>query len=176
MKFRRSNEGHPETDAQQKLKTALKLVGKTTENLQAPERVKEALLHEFRKPTQKRMKAHATFLKAAAILFCVSIIAGVVYRARIDRPRATTQKPAATETKAVSSEFIPLLHGEIPSNSVQVVRVKLPRSSLLEFGLPVNWERADEMIDAEVIVGDEGLPHAIRFIQPSKEINPEEEK
>jgi hypothetical protein len=48
---------------------------------------------------------------------------------------------------------------------MQRVRVLVPRSSLLQFGLPMNEERSNEPIAAELLVGDDGAPRAIRFIQ-----------
>jgi len=45
------------------------------------------------------------------------------------------------------------------------VRVELPRSALANFGLPVNMDRYNEKVKADVLVGVDGLAHAIRFIQ-----------
>jgi len=46
-----------------------------------------------------------------------------------------------------------------------VVRVALPAEALLDFGLPINndWI-AGESVDAEVVIGREGIPSAIRFV------------
>jgi hypothetical protein len=46
-----------------------------------------------------------------------------------------------------------------------VLRVELPRSSLASFGLPVNLERAGERIKADVVVGNDGMARAIRFVR-----------
>jgi hypothetical protein len=47
----------------------------------------------------------------------------------------------------------------------QVVRVELPRSALASFGLPVNLNRANERVKADVLVGTDGQARAIRFVQ-----------
>jgi hypothetical protein len=47
----------------------------------------------------------------------------------------------------------------------QVMRVELPRSTLAGFGLPVNMERANERVKADVLVGPDGQARAIRFVQ-----------
>ena len=47
----------------------------------------------------------------------------------------------------------------------QIVRVELPRSALANFGLPVNMDRSNEKVKADVLFGVDGLAHAIRFIQ-----------
>ena len=46
----------------------------------------------------------------------------------------------------------------------QIVRVELPRTTMANFGLPVNMERSDERIKADVLLGVDGLAHAIRFV------------
>ena len=45
------------------------------------------------------------------------------------------------------------------------MRVELPRSALMSFGLPMNMERAGERIKADVVVGEDGLARAIRFVR-----------
>jgi hypothetical protein len=47
----------------------------------------------------------------------------------------------------------------------QVMRVELPRSALAGFGLPVNMERVNERVKADVLVGPDGQARAIRFVQ-----------
>ncbi len=47
----------------------------------------------------------------------------------------------------------------------QIVRVELPRSALANFGLPVNMDRYNEKVKADVLFGVDGLAHAIRFVQ-----------
>jgi len=45
------------------------------------------------------------------------------------------------------------------------VRVQVLRSALIAFGVPMNMERAGELITADVVVGEDGLARAIRFVQ-----------
>jgi hypothetical protein len=47
----------------------------------------------------------------------------------------------------------------------QLVRVELPRSALMRFGLPVNTDRASERVKADVLVGADGIARAIRFVR-----------
>ena len=51
----------------------------------------------------------------------------------------------------------------------QVLRVELPRSALLSFGLPMNPDRAGERVKADVLISSDGLPRAIRFVSSSSE-------
>jgi hypothetical protein len=70
-------------------------------------------------------------------------------------------------TPEVVSHFMPL--GDTnPVNiqdGAQVVRVELPRYAMARFGLPVNMERYDERVKADVWLGADGLARAIRFVQ-----------
>jgi hypothetical protein len=80
-------------------------------------------------------------------------------------------KPAATpvpqEATEIATEFISLTGAGslVEPDGGQIVRVELPRAALLSFGLPMNMERADERIKADVIVGNDGLARAIRFVR-----------
>lgn len=70
-------------------------------------------------------------------------------------------------SREVATDFIPI--GYVNSASFQeggqIVRVELPRSALVRFGLPVNMERLNERVKADVWLGVDGLAHAIRFVQ-----------
>ncbi|HEV2914723.1 MAG TPA: hypothetical protein VGX92_15710 [Pyrinomonadaceae bacterium] len=76
---------------------------------------------------------------------------------------------AATNSTAsdISTDFIPLTYGGGLDglDSGRVVRVELPRSALVRFGLPVNAERAGEPVKADVLLGEDGLAQAIRFVR-----------
>ena len=51
------------------------------------------------------------------------------------------------------------------SEQRQFVRVKLPRSALQVFGLPMNMERAREPVQADVMLGEDGRALAVRFVR-----------
>jgi hypothetical protein len=52
-----------------------------------------------------------------------------------------------------------------PMESGELIRVQMPRSALVKFGLPVNVEHADVPVKADLLVGEDGLARAIRFVQ-----------
>jgi hypothetical protein len=64
------------------------------------------------------------------------------------------------------TQFFPMMQGGelIPLESGQIVRVRMPRSNLISLGIPFNQERANETIQADVLVSNEGLARAIRFV------------
>ena len=41
----------------------------------------------------------------------------------------------------------------------------MPRFALARFGMPMNMDRADETIKADVLLGADGLARAIRFVK-----------
>ena len=73
-------------------------------------------------------------------------------------------KPADAE---IATDFIPLMNRETLAqmDGGQVMRVELPRSALMSFGLPMDMERAAERVKADVVVGNDGLARAIRFVR-----------
>lgn len=85
---------------------------------------------------------------------------------RSSSKKQTKPVEAAESRTEVATEFIPLIHGEemSPSDGGQIIRVEMPRSALVAFGLPMNMERAGERVKADVVVGNDGLARAIRFV------------
>src|ERR1700752_1496389 len=67
----------------------------------------------------------------------------------------------------IATDFIPLSYMSAASlqDGGQIVRVQLPRSALANFGLPVNMDRYNEKVKADVLFGVDGTAHAIRFVQ-----------
>jgi hypothetical protein len=66
-----------------------------------------------------------------------------------------------------ASDFIPVSYGASlpPLESGRIIRVEMPRSVLAALGIPVNRDRMDERVKADVLLGDDGLTRAIRFVQ-----------
>jgi anti-sigma factor RsiW len=60
-----------------------------------------------------------------------------------------------------------LLPGVLPADAddTEIVRVRMQRGALGALGLPVNEERAGEWIQVDLLVGDDGLPQAVRLPQ-----------
>lgn len=51
-----------------------------------------------------------------------------------------------------------------PTEFVQIVRVEISRSTLLSMGLPVNIDRGEGLIKADIIIGEDGVARAVRLI------------
>lgn len=80
--------------------------------------------------------------------------------------RATALDDVAGDNETVT-DYIPLtyLADATAVESGIVVRVELSRSALVAMGLPVNVERTDSRVKADVVVGDDGVARAVRFVQ-----------
>ncbi|HEY2962343.1 MAG TPA: hypothetical protein VGJ37_08010 [Pyrinomonadaceae bacterium] len=106
------------------------------------------------------------------------------YRAEVPPPRRQFQPPRPVHrntgtrkssetqmanhvTNEIATDFMPI--GDMNPASLQdggqIVRVKLRRSALVRFGFPVNMDRYNENVKADVLVGVDGLARAIRFVQ-----------
>ncbi|MCA1635765.1 MAG: hypothetical protein LC802_19275 [Acidobacteria bacterium] len=75
---------------------------------------------------------------------------------------------AAARDDEIVTDFIPLSQGGArlsAGDGGQVVRIELPRSALERFGLPMNVERANERVKADVLLGEDGMARAIRFVR-----------
>jgi hypothetical protein len=94
---------------------------------------------------------------------------------RVPKPKhirhAIAHRPESSQQLAnhaeIATDFIPLGYMTAVNlqDGGQIVRVELPRSALANFGLPVNMDRYNEKVKADVLFGVDGLAHAIRFVQ-----------
>ena len=86
-----------------------------------------------------------------------------------ERPSRGIDPAAVADAKEneVTTQFLPLKYVSSASlqEGGQLVRVELPRSAMVSFGLPVNMERYGQKVKADVLVSADGLARAIRFVQ-----------
>jgi hypothetical protein len=80
--------------------------------------------------------------------------------------RYAPEPARAIVTREVATEFLPLTYGHLPVSDAHIVRIEVPRSTMVAFGLaPADLSAAgDETIDADVLVGMDGLARAVRFV------------
>jgi hypothetical protein len=88
---------------------------------------------------------------------------------QIARPAGA--RVASNRVEEITTGFIPLPYGsslnlweEGPSAKIHLIRMRLPRSALLTTGLPMNEERANEPVLADVLFTEDGLARGIRFV------------
>ena len=74
---------------------------------------------------------------------------------------------ASSETLVADNELtgFTLLPGTLAldADDAAILRVRMQRGALGALGLPVNEERANEWIQVDLLVGDDGLPQAVRL-------------
>ncbi len=150
----------------------------------APARLETALLDEFdgrhstRRPwriwTLAAASAAAVILAAIFLIPMPSPIPAPVaawpapqppaIALELQAPSPPAARPAAAPVEYATS-FIPLVEdADLPHGPLPVVRMSLPRSILVSFGLPMSPDAASDTVDADVILNDAGAPRAIRFV------------
>jgi len=78
--------------------------------------------------------------------------------------RPTFEPTSNTVAKEeVRSEFIDLTYAQRPESG-HIVRVKVPNSMKVSLGIATSVDKPSDLVEAEVLVGDDGMTHAIRFI------------
>ena len=89
---------------------------------------------------------------------------------------ATNQDAPAAQSDSADSDTLTadndlsdftLLPGALPADTADaaILRVQMQRGSLGALGLPVNEELAGEWIQVDLLVGNDGLPEAVRLPQ-----------
>jgi hypothetical protein len=68
------------------------------------------------------------------------------------------------QPKEVTTEFYSLMDDPPPFERGELLRVSVPASAMRSVGLPVSEEHLDDVVQADVLVGEEGLARAIRFV------------
>ena len=88
-------------------------------------------------------------------------------RARSGVNAGIAPSAADSETEEALTDYLLLSPGQryYPIERGQLIRVMVPRSTLGSFGFPVNPERAMMPVKADLVVGEDGMARAIRFIK-----------
>jgi hypothetical protein len=146
---------------------------------QAPRHVETYLLSAFRRRAQRRrMQAWVTAGGIAAIAAGVAAVlwlAPMVKRSHVSE-QAVASAPvnsaaqveyAVIRTDEVASSFYPLPEADAlpPIETAMVVRVQLPLSSLQMMGFQVSEEADADPVEADVLLGQDGLARGVRLIQ-----------
>jgi hypothetical protein len=71
------------------------------------------------------------------------------------------------EPAEVATDFFEIPYAEPlrPEERADVFRIQMPRAGMAAFGLPVSGGRLDVRITADVLMGEDGVARAIRFIR-----------
>jgi hypothetical protein len=87
-------------------------------------------------------------------------------RAASPRRGVWRRRPVAPPVE-LQTDFLPVAQGDdwTPLDGANLMRVELPKSALGAFGLPVEPGLEPERVRADVVLSDDGLLRAIRFVR-----------
>ena len=146
------------------LAAALRAIADEDAKMGASPDVEARLLDDVRSiaAARRRRTRIAVSAIAAAVLLAVVVPAW----------RTRTRMPSAARIEEVTTAFLPLPYGSVPASTVHMVRIAVPRAALASFGLmpleSVNRASTDTVV-ADVLVGDDGLARAVRFVRSATE-------
>lgn len=178
---------------EQDILAALRMLAESDRDKTASPKVEIRLRQVFRRKQTERVwkRAAAWTLAAAAV---VAMIATYEWRPRpqpvnltgtvqpavqqsVAAPEIahTASRPARKVTRArqahpreIVTQFFPLVDIAPPFERGELVRVNLPAAAMRAAGLPVREDRLEDRIQADVLVSEEGLARAIRFVKYSQ--------
>jgi len=83
-------------------------------------------------------------------------------RRRLAKSPVAVQEPAEIATQFMALPYAPPFD---PADGGQVVRVRLPRAAMRTVGLPIDEDRWHERVPADVVLGQDGVARAVRFVK-----------
>jgi hypothetical protein len=151
-------------EASETLTAGLRAVAEDDEQLGASNAVGLRLLAEVQAiAAARRRRAMVLSLAAAAAL--LAALAVPAWRTLQLRPDSVVADGPVV-TRELVTEFFPLRYSNVPARGGYVVRMQVPRTALASFGAtPPAGISDDPNILADVVVGDDGLARAVRFVQ-----------
>ena len=77
-----------------------------------------------------------------------------------------------------ASEFFPLAYSTVPATDGRIVRLEVPVDVLAAFGLDAvdSTHRPLDAVLADVVVGEDGLARAVRFVRPLRKDTVQKER
>jgi hypothetical protein len=150
----------------------LKALAENDQNLEAPAAVELRLRAAFKKRYRRRRWPY--FALAAGIVLAIgvwpksktmeiAVAAPTVPNLPVARaaPRKVVHHQ---QPKEVMTEFYSLMEDAPPFERGELLHVTVTASAMRSVGLPVSEEHLDDLVQADVLVGEEGLARAIRFV------------
>jgi anti-sigma factor RsiW len=147
--------------------------------VEAPPRVEARLRSAFRRHTgtesrtpSRRWIPAVTWATAFAVLFALAALLVRPRQPEAARPPAQhTVELAMLLPQTDADGFIPLpgaagvtAGDAADEDDVNLVRVAVPRSTMIALGFDVSSDRAEELVQADVMLGSNGVARAVRFL------------
>jgi hypothetical protein len=84
------------------------------------------------------------------------------------REPATPQSSPDRDTEEIATDFYPLMVSAPPLERGLLVRVTVPASTMRSFGLSIGDDHLSDLVEADVLVGQDALARSIRFVSRRK--------
>jgi hypothetical protein len=121
----------------------------------------EALLrrHVRTRPIRRHRTALAWVAVAAALLVAIG-----VGRFAVKDARPLSDESSVVVVAPSADGFLPLPNAHVPVADAHVVRMPIPRASLVSFGLDPSAPGTPDVVMADVVVGHDGIARSVRFV------------
>jgi hypothetical protein len=137
-------------------------------HVSAPARLEARLLRAYRerygRSAVEAGGVHRWWAAAAAVL----LVAGALWIGTRppSTPLAVANSSLVASVEEEDAAFVPLPNaaGASQDDDVDLVRVELPRSAVTALGMPASDDGDSESVEAEVLVGPDGMARAVRFL------------
>ena len=149
------------------LDAALRAVAAEDERLGASAAVAARLFVEVDTIARaQRRRANLIGVAAAAALF-VGVAVPDWYSPQPSAPAGVAPgRESAPPTREVTTAFFPLTYSTVPAPGAHLIRMQVPRSALASFGITsFDSPNDSSSVLADVVVGDDGLARAVRFVR-----------
>ena len=171
--------------SEERIVAALRALGESDCDKEAPPEVETRLRREFR-----RRRAMRRWRRGALVATAASIVAIAAFHGRQPRqePAPAVAALAVQQTppieiapvaakpvrrpsqppREIVTDFFPLIDVAPEFGQGSLVRVRVPAGTMLSVGLPVREDRLSDTVEADLLIGEEGLARAIRFVRVQK--------
>ena len=156
------------------MKELLRALADSDREKEAPPQVELRLKAAFRRKYKRRIWPYFVAAAAVAALFFVRVPKPQTMEIAVVTPPVPVlplAKPVARlkprPPQEIVTEFYPLMEDPPPFEHGELLRVSLPAAAMRSVGVPVSEDRLTETVQADVLVGQEGLARAIRFVNTS---------
>jgi anti-sigma factor RsiW len=157
------------------LEAGFRAVAAGFRRVEAPPRVEARLRSAFRVHTGRESRTPSrrwipavTWATAFAVMFALAAL--LVRQRQPEAARPPVQRTvelATLRSQTDADGFVPLPGAAgvaADEDDVNLVRVAVPRSAMIALGFDVSSDRAEELVQADVMLGSNGVARAVRFL------------
>jgi hypothetical protein len=176
---------------EQEIVAALRALSATDRVAEAPPEVEVRLRVAYRASMARRKRMQAVLWMSCAAAAAI-VVTALLWRGpqtapkriavQAEQPENSAEAPVVAKMpeqlvrrgterrppREIFTEFFPLMEAPPPVDHGELVRVSLPASAMRTVGLPVREDRLSDPVQADVLVSEEGLATAIRFVKTSQ--------